>query len=77
MADIPKEIFEWCLQNSNILTIKNKYNHKTLLHHVIEKRNDEIISALIARGADIHAKDDQDRTPLHLAVKFKLAKDIF
>ena len=46
------------------INAKNKYG-QTPLHLACD--NFELVSALIARGADIKAKDNCDQTPLHLA----------
>ncbi len=40
----------------------------TFLHTLIRKDNKEIVELLINHGADVNAKDDDDRTPLHNAV---------
>lgn len=41
----------------------------TLLHYAVERGKREIVELLLFRGAKINAKNKQNNTPLHLAVK--------
>ena len=46
-----------------------KYNHNnTLLHFAIKMKDIELAKKLIALGADVNAKNDDDITPLHCAI---------
>jgi ankyrin repeat protein len=43
--------------------------HDTPLHHAVLKKNKQIISLLIQKGADVNAKDDYNDTPLNFAIE--------
>ena len=39
----------------------------TALHHAVSKNNEEAIQSLLDNGADLYAKDNQEKTPLDIA----------
>jgi ankyrin repeat protein len=51
------------------------YSDPTLLHHVCKWGNDEMVTLLLERGANVSYKDEKGRTPLHWAVEQRMDKD--
>jgi ankyrin repeat protein len=51
------------------LSYKDTRSGKTALHYAVEKKNIEIIDALLEKGANINAIDNNGNTPLHLALE--------
>lgn len=47
---------------------KRRHNGETLLHMAINAQNPTIVHILIEAGADVHARDQQNRTPLELVI---------
>lgn len=41
---------------------------QTALHVAVSRKSEEIVLRLIATGADINAKDNKEKTALHLTV---------
>ena len=52
---------------------KNK-NRWTALHEAAFEGRKETVELLIAKGADLNAKDDDGKTPLDLTIKRKRTK---
>ncbi|MGB5013267.1 MAG: ankyrin repeat domain-containing protein, partial [Pyrinomonadaceae bacterium] len=46
-------------------------NQWTLLHNAVSYSNKEAVELLIAKGADINAKNKDGKTPLQLAIDSK------
>ena len=69
--------------SSNIVKNALKESRKATTHHVelsvIESDLPEIVHDMLSLGADINDRDDENRTPLHLAVqanRYKFAKEL-
>ncbi|KAJ7386257.1 hypothetical protein OS493_010661 [Desmophyllum pertusum] len=67
-ADI--ETVDLILENGghNLLESKDQYG-KTAMHYAASRCNVDIINRLILVGADVRAKDNEERIPLHLAAE--------
>ena len=65
--EIVKEI---CNCPNNINLEKRDKSGETPLHKAVRYGHDEVVSYLIYRGADMHAKTSEGATPLHLAARY-------
>jgi ankyrin repeat protein len=54
-------------RNSRLINAKDNEG-LTPLHYAVVTGHKDLVSLLIARGADINARDNRGATPLHLAV---------
>ena len=52
---------------SNLLDACKDGAQRTPLHYACRNGNVEVAMALVDRGADVDAEDDNQRTPLHYA----------
>jgi ankyrin repeat protein len=54
-------------RNSRLINAKDN-DGLTPLHYAVTAGRKELVSLLLARGADVNARDNRGATPLHLAV---------
>ena len=76
MAHFPIDVFQFCLDFSNVLTVKNKES-KTLLQYAIENGYGKIFNKILEEDVDLNVKDKENWTPLHIAMKRQHAPLLF
>jgi ankyrin repeat protein len=74
-SDVPLEFAKLLVVRGADLDVTKKRSRSTALHVAVSSRHIEMVRFLVANGADVNARDDEDRTPLGRAIR-KGNKDI-
>ena len=67
----------WIVQTNRLSSSRNNHQllhepdryHVTALHLAAEKGHARSAEEMLSRGANVHCRDDQEMTPLHLAAQ--------